>query len=361
MNYIKQLDSVRAIAVLLVIASHWLFDNPVIIAIQAGRLGVDTFFVLSGFLISGILLRNRAEIESSAGNKADAIKNFFIRRGLRIFPIYYLTIFILFALGDETHTHIKENFIYFLTYTSNFYFYKNDAWDGILSHLWSLAVEEQFYLIWSWFILFIPRERLLAGIIVFIGIGVVANYTLRNSFDLVLPFTCFDAFGLGALLAFAVFKQFDLAKIYRIVGLAILACVGVMLDSVLRRHAMVIPARTVHSIIALFVIIYIIYKREKGQEQFFILNNKLLIFLGKISYGMYLYHVPLSQNNAYLHKYINSYFPSFIVRHETYVLFAENFLLLVALSWLSWVLIERPILKLKDNFNYQPHPIAPIV
>lgn len=103
MKYIKQLDSVRAIALLLVVASHWLFDNPVVIAIQAGRLGVDTFFVLSGFLISSILLRNRAEIEASAGSKAEAIKNFFIRRGLRIFPIYYLTIFILFALVDETH------------------------------------------------------------------------------------------------------------------------------------------------------------------------------------------------------------------------------------------------------------------
>jgi len=353
MNYIKQLDSIRAIALLLVVASHWLFDNPVVLGIQAGRLGVDTFFVLSGFLISSILLKNRDEIEVSGGNRREAIKNFFIRRGLRIFPIYYLTIFIMFAFGGETHTHIKDNFIYFLTYTSNFYFYKNNSWDGMLSHLWSLAVEEQFYLIWPWVILFIPRERLLAGIMVFIGVGAAANYIFRDNFDLVLPFTCFDAFGIGALLAFAISKGFDLDKIYPIVGIAAATCVVIMLNSILRKQMMIIPARTAHSVIALFVIIYIINRREKGQEQFFILNSRILIFLGKISYAMYLYHLPLSQDSFYLNKYINQYLPDSFIRHQTYILFAENFLLLVALSWLSWVLIERPILKLKHNFEYQ--------
>lgn len=98
MNYIKQLDSVRAIAVLLVIITHWFPETNQLNIYTSVFNGVDIFFVLSGFLITRILLQNRLEAESSVVTKSTVVKNFFVRRILRIFPIYYLLIFFCWHL-----------------------------------------------------------------------------------------------------------------------------------------------------------------------------------------------------------------------------------------------------------------------
>src|SRR5258706_16450661 len=102
MRYIKQLDSVRAIAVLLVIISHWIPPYYLINKIPNGGLGVDTFFVLSGFLITWILLSNRQKAEQEDILKRSVIKNFYIRRTLRIFPIYYLVLILLLIFHSYT-------------------------------------------------------------------------------------------------------------------------------------------------------------------------------------------------------------------------------------------------------------------
>ena len=92
MKYVKQLDSIRAIAVLLVIVFHW-SPKPVLAGAQYnyGHIGVEIFFVLSGFLITRILLENRNEAERLY-QKKKVLKSFYVRRFLRIFPIYYLTV-----------------------------------------------------------------------------------------------------------------------------------------------------------------------------------------------------------------------------------------------------------------------------
>jgi len=175
MKYIKQLDSLRAIAVILVIISHWIPATNVINRIPNGAIGVDIFFVLSGFLISKILFDQRNNAELLNIPKFTLVKNFYVRRTLRIFPIYYLTIFVLLLFSKSTGTNIQSAFAYFLTYTSNFYFFKIQTWDGMVSHLWSLAVEEQFYLIWPWIILFSNKKYFLHIITIFILIGVLSN------------------------------------------------------------------------------------------------------------------------------------------------------------------------------------------
>src|ERR1700733_11280286 len=105
MTYIKQLDSLRAIAVILVIVSHWMSGDSIIGRFPTGSIGVDIFFVLSGFLISKILFDNRNKSEELNISKSATIKNFYIRRALRIFPIYYLTIFILLFIHKYTGTN----------------------------------------------------------------------------------------------------------------------------------------------------------------------------------------------------------------------------------------------------------------
>jgi peptidoglycan/LPS O-acetylase OafA/YrhL len=360
MNHIKALDSIRALALFGVIISHWLSDAPLLGVFNPGQLGVNTFFVLSGFLITGILFQNRAQAELVGNSKKVVAQNFFMRRSLRIFPIYYLTIFILLAFEAATKSHIKDNFSYFLTYTSNFYLYRHQSYDGMVSHLWSLAVEEQFYLVWPWVILFIPRQHLLTSILVFIGIGVLSEYTLCDNnyanFSYMLPFTCFASFGLGALLSFLlVFHKNHLPKAYRLLTLVAVACSLLLLGFITRGYPLLLPIRTVHSLLALWLIAHVMLTRERNQPQGWLLDNRVLAFIGKISYGMYLFHVPLGYDYPYLDKYVNGVLPSLIRNSAYYPRFVlvENFVLLILLSWGSWVLLERPILKLKKYFKYQ--------
>ena len=127
MHYIKQLDSVRAIAVILVIITHWFPETNKLNIYTSIFNGVDIFFVLSGFLITRILLQNRLDAKSSTVTKSAVVKNFFVRRILRIFPIYYLLIFLLLVFASTTGTDIKNSFPYFLTYTANIYFYNRQG------------------------------------------------------------------------------------------------------------------------------------------------------------------------------------------------------------------------------------------
>ncbi len=208
MKYIRQLDSIRAFAVFLVILSHWFSPYSAINFFPNGAIGVDIFFVLSGFLITGILLENRKFAEANEFSKSTTVKNFYVRRVLRIFPVYYLFIFLLLIFHEHTGTHIKSAFPYFVTYTSNYYFFNLQEWDGMLSHLWSLSVEEQFYLIWPWVMIFVRRKYFLHAVIIFLCIGIATtNIFIHNNIADLLTTTCFDSFGFGAFLArFSVFK-----------------------------------------------------------------------------------------------------------------------------------------------------------
>ncbi|NII24551.1 acyltransferase [Pseudoflavitalea sp. X16] len=358
MKYIKQLDSLRAIAVLLVIVSHWLPASNIINRFTPnGAIGVTIFFVLSGFLISKILFDNKNHVNYGI-SKGTILKNFYVRRSLRIFPIYYLTIFILLAFNTATDTHIKSAFIFYATYASNFYFLHTDAWDGMLSHLWSLAVEEQFYLLWPWIILFINKKYLPHVIGGFILTGLISSFLLRGiRLGYVLPFTCFDAFGLGALLAWQVsYGLVSLKRFYQILSL----CAGVstilFLWHLASNKTIYFPERTIISIISLWLITYIVINADSNKPLFkFVWDNRILIFLGKISYGLYLYHnlIP-TLNSKVINVYINPLLPDILFKRYWGELFlAENTILLIFISWLSFVFIEKKFLFLKKYFEYK--------
>lgn len=359
MKYIKQLDSLRAIAVVLVIISHWIPSSNVINSIPNGPIGVDIFFVLSGFLISKILFEQRNNAELLNISKSTLVKNFYVRRTLRIFPIYYLTIFTLLLFSKSTGTDIESAFVYCLTYTSNFYFFYIQRWEGIISHLWSLAVEEQFYLIWPWIILFCNKKYLLHIITLFILIGVLSQYLMSGiKMSSLLTFTCFDAFGLGAFLAWmTTYAKEKLTKFYLIISvIASIATLFFVLDAIEQKWT-ILPLRTIVSFITIWVITYIIINRETKSLKFkFILNNKILIFLGKISYGLYLYHniIPGTLNSKIINKYLNPLLPDLLYKKYWGQLFLlENIILLITISWLSFTLLEKRFLNLKKYFDYK--------
>ena len=159
MRYIKQLDSIRAIAVILVLIWHWLPKTSILNTFRTGPFGVTIFFVLSGFLITKILLDNRNNAERLNNSKGTVLKSFYSRRILRIFPAYYLTVFLTLLLHRKLGLSFPfPEFLSSITYTSDFYVFELKKWPLLTPHFWSLSVEEQFYLIWPLIILFIPKK-----------------------------------------------------------------------------------------------------------------------------------------------------------------------------------------------------------
>lgn len=351
MKYIKQLDSVRAIAVIFVIISHW-FPFRFIEMLQLGSIGVDIFFVLSGFLITRILL----DAKESGARKSNVMKNFYARRILRIFPVYYVTISLLLLFHYYTGSHIQEAFAWFLSYTQNYYFYHIQSWDGPVSHLWSLAVEEQFYLIWPWVVVFINRKYTIHAIVLFILTGVFSHIIMRYHFlgDILTP-ACFDSFGMGALLAWFInYKSNSMPRFFS--WLKVLAGISFAVYVESRYLGNWIPLRTLISVMALWLITYIMMNYNSNQLKFkFVLNNPSFIYIGKISYGIYLFHrlVGTVLNSAFIDKYLNPLLPDFIYKKfwgELYLL--ENVILLMLISWLSYTFLEQPFLRLKKFFRF---------
>ena len=205
-GHIIQLDGLRFFAVLMVMIAHflqWQWTHPVLTNFPFVH-GVTLFFVLSGFLITRILLVNRDKYLEASKGMGTLVKNFYIRRFMRIFPIYYLLLFVLYAID---HPNAREYFPWLVSYTSNVYQSIHCVFIGDFNHFWSLAVEEQFYLIWPWLILFVPKKSTLQVIIITILMALsfkIVIYSAHGNWmaNTYFTLTCMHALGLGALLAY---------------------------------------------------------------------------------------------------------------------------------------------------------------
>lgn len=212
---IPALDGVRGFAALMVLFCHFWFwdvwkDRWWFEVAHSGWLGVDLFFVLSGFLITGILLDSKA--------KPRYFYNFYRRRIFRIFPLYYLGVFLaLFAVLviDRQPSRAVDGYnslVWYLTFTPNVAIALGGwTWQTswvILSHLWSVAVEEQFYIVWPLLVLVLPRR----GLAFLCGLLIFASYFLRvwtddlfqekwSEASYVLPYCRMDGLAAGSLLA----------------------------------------------------------------------------------------------------------------------------------------------------------------
>lgn len=364
MRYIRQLDAVRAIAVLLVIISHWLPETHLVNRITRGyngSFGVTIFFVLSGFLITSILLQNKLQANNLALNKGALLKNFFFRRALRIFPIYYITVTLLLLFHKYAGTHITNTYPYYYTYTANLNFHFTQEWDSILSHLWSLSVEEQFYLIWPWVILFSPSKYLRPIIYFFILVGVISNYIFSTSLMDCFTTSCFDAFGLGALLSWQlIYRQQDLTGFYKATRITGIIAMGFIIFCLVS-NKFILPFRTMASCIALWGITFVVLKEKTKTIYNTVLKNKVLAWLGKVSYGLYLYHLPVPY---FFKKVLNKIKAVGYVRipakyYDTLLLLG-SLVILLSLAWLSWTIIEKPFLNLKKHFETKKNATAAV-
>lgn len=314
--------------------------------------GVILFFVLSGFLITKILLINKDKYEQANKNKTSLIKVFYIRRILRIFPIYYLVIFATFLINYRLS---REIFPWLATFTINIYQSIENFSVGDFNHFWSLAVEEQFYLFWPWLILFTPRKHFIKLIIAIIissiaykaYIFIFVHKWMAGSYFVL---GCADALAIGALVAYISLYRADISKKLSSV-LVLLPTVTVYILT--RITTLYFNLESVKNILDEFfyaIVAAVIVNRAARQDFTFIakamLENKFVAYCGKISYGMYLYHLFMPFIYFYLQSktglHIDNLFLYFIF------LYALTFII----SHFSWILIEKPINNLKNKIPY---------
>lgn len=206
LDYMPQLDGLRAVAVTAVMFHH--FD----IVHGAASYGVHLFFVLSGFLITGILVRSKAAIDSGLESVKHALRRFYVRRTLRIFPLYYAVVLIGIAVNAES---AREYAPWLLTYMINLKMAAQGWYIANFAHLWSLAVEEQFYLVWPFLVLIVRRRWLVWVAILMTAIGPLYRLYLAISWEYLASETsiissyiatpsALDSLGAGSLVAIMV-------------------------------------------------------------------------------------------------------------------------------------------------------------
>lgn len=350
-TYMPQLDGVRAVAVVLVIVSHWLPGAlpPAI----TGPTGVRLFFSISGMLITGILLDARLTSERDGRPLGHVVKSFFARRAIRILPVYYATLLVLSVLGLDALT---ANVGWHLAYASNVLFAVRGHWDGEVSHLWSLSVEEQFYLIWPWFILFVPRRLLTPFVVLAIVLGPLSRGVfLTLGWEMAattLTPTALDSLGLGALFAVLSRAAYRPARAPSIAAAA--AFLGVFGGAIWLISA-IWPPRSVWLIsLAQFgescALAWVVVQASvgfRGPAGWF-LKRPTVLYVGRVSYGLYLFHMFMPALSLWTFRQAG------VAEPKQAALLGVALLFLVGLSSASWELFEGPVNRFKHRFAYVP-------
>jgi peptidoglycan/LPS O-acetylase OafA/YrhL len=378
-RYVPELDGVRGIAILMVIAFHFglygvdgyglhlLYTS----AVGLGWAGVDLFFVLSGCLITGILLDTK--------DSEHYFRSFYMRRILRILPLYYLCVFFFFCLllpigsvfapgwlhqQDWAQVGRGEAVWYWL-HLSNWRSAFGILQTSPITHFWSLAIEEQFYLVWPVIVLYCSERGLLR-----LSIGLILlSAGLRNipEFqalvatypDFVYRITPFrvDPLAFGAILALlsrrAAFREWGRRWLWipgTIAAGVLLSIVLTLHSSSYRSEPMSRYGFTAVSVICFSVVACSLLNTASDAPVARLLRIPPLVSIGKYSYGMYVLHLPVAffwpgvlQRFAISQDHISSAAASIL----------SGIVISYLMAWVSWHLIEHRFLRLKDRFSYR--------
>jgi peptidoglycan/LPS O-acetylase OafA/YrhL len=337
---LPQLDGIRGIAILLVIFHNETSRYPFLHLDRIfanGWMGVDLFFVLSGLLITGILL----DTKKSAGY----FRNFYARRCLRIWPLYYSSLLFMFGVipllfPAESKTVFERSSPWwaFPLYLQNFLIPIPESATGLLGVTWSLAIEEQFYLVWPLIVRFCSTRLLRWIAVSVICLSPVLRLFLSSAgVDIYSnTFSRLDGLMAGALLAIVIRStDFDpsrnLGKAW--VALCIATPLAFLTEAVGARR-IVFSMSAAASASLVYLALYSGQRWLQGA-----LRNRFLVYTGTISYGLYLLHkIPFNLGTA-LHL-------------NQYPVLAAPILLAIAygMATLSWSLLEKPFLNLKRFF-----------
>lgn len=339
-KYYPELDGVRAIAALMVMLFHAAQAGlPIHGLINFGQTGVDLFFVLSGFLITSILLNNR---QRDWGE----VKIFYARRSLRIFPLYFGYLFLLLIIGYPTSWP-------YWVYLQNFYNALSIHISGPM-HFWSLAVEEHFYLIWPFLVLFAPRRILVStlwGMV--IGAAILRYYlSLHGVQVFYLTFTRIDGLAAGALIAILDRRIRSINP--RLLMLGFLACAALlfMVSRVGQGKNLAWFVASKYSIVTGMYSLFIAWILTVSDSKICaVLRWHPLRFVGRVSYGLYVFH-PI------IFIFVFAHIPNWNPTLKGLCGFSAALLV----ATVSWYVYERPFIQLKDRLvpDRKPSLEAPV-
>ncbi len=365
---VLSLDGVRGLAILIVLihnsafiagTSHLVFTQLVTTATAAGWVGVQLFFTLSGLLITGILLDARGH--------DGYFRSFYLRRSLRIFPLYFAfvasAVFLAprFAWDPDWVADVQAQQWAYWLYLSN---WTQPFHRGItgLSHLWSLAVEEQFYLVWPFVVYWLNRRRLVQVAVVLIVTAPFIRLALRlmgapAEAPYMFMVARWDALAAGALLA-AMLRDEGGRRIVRVwtaraalASLSALALITLITRGFITESPLVeVLGESLIVLLSTALLAASLQPREVFTPLRTFLEAPWLRTFGKYSYAMYVLHFPIQ-------GVLRHYFQALVQGPDTpwrvlrLVAYLSAVLVLTFVAALvSWVILERPFLNLKDRF-----------
>lgn len=363
-RYFPNLNGIRCIAALLVVFHHleqakhaFGIDNfyDVTIIKHAGRLGVGLFFVLSGFLITYLLLEEKGRF-----GDVDA-KKFYLRRVFRIWPIYFLIIGLSFFLfphidllyfpgaHEKLANDVAPRLALLLLVLPNYAFVLYDLpyW---CAQTWSIGVEEQFYYLWPWIIKY-PKKSgrivflflLVTAVLLFGGVYLLDKTDEEKLSAIITFFGQFriQTMALGGLCAYLVYSQktkildFVFRKDVQIVVYSLLAVLffsGIHFTGFLELYALFFS--------------FFVLNVSCNKNTIISLENKVMSYLGKISYGLYIYHVFVI---VFIINALRTFAPQISGTAYHIILYILTFVLSVAVTAFSYNYFEKPLLAFKDR------------
>lgn len=319
-----QMDGLRAIAVLAVLVHHWL--TPVW---PVGHWGVRLFFVISGYLITKSII----DLKHRRIGLWPAARRFFVRRSLRLFPAYYLTVLIGAAFFEE----VRDQWPWYAGYLTNMLMAIEQRWIP-LTPSWSLAVEEQFYLAWFFVVMSVDRRPRIVLLLAMLLLAPTLRYAALasgNQFMLLTLWSQFDALAAGALLFEAERNGWRFPLGHR----PTLAFMGAGLLGLLA--AWLLPALADAAALAMLALAVWLSREGFDTLAGTLLRHPWLVQLGKISYGVYLYHMVV----PVLLDWMASGIPGLwrMLVPDTWPAFGIRTVVTLALAQLSFRYFEQPV------------------
>jgi peptidoglycan/LPS O-acetylase OafA/YrhL len=372
--HVPALDGVRGIAILLVIFYHFASSlevlgvtSPLFAPFAFGWCGVDVFFALSGFLITGILLDTKAS--------PNYFKAFYARRILRIFPLYYGALAVTFLLraafpdagiwGSHSGLWAPGSFVWPALFLQNAaIFIRGADATGVMAHYWSLAVEEHFYLVWPLLIWLLSRRWAMIVAMLAIAISIVARAVLLHrgmDTDPIFGLTPLrmDGLAVGALAAMLI-RSHDIHRMMRPAALTLVGAATVLIGIFLIRGTtdQSDPAIWIASypLVSVCTAATLILSCSGGWLAR-LLSASVLRWFGKYSYGLYVWHpiVGMLLFHSRLSPVPSDASPALIIT-ITLCVFALDLLV----AWASFQLWEKRFLDLKRYFPAHARPVKPV-